>query len=188
VTMFIETERTQVDRGCGQPPQRLHLIELLVVIAIIAILAAMLLPAWPSRKIRPRGRNASAIPSRLASGADVWRMISRYVFVRAGEVSQRRWLVYQPKIHRSHYSADADGSPNNDTPPGGAYWGLGYYNYVGKNQKVFACPQRARGREWRDVGIKLTLMILAFLLWMCQYLLVPYTGSGSTYGAGSTAR
>jgi hypothetical protein len=76
---------------------------------------------------------------------------------------------------------NSDGTVNDD-----AYWALGYYNYFGKNQKVFACPNGKVVDEWHDTGLLPPTYTHDFWVnssyGMCQYLLLPYDGPGTTYG------
>ncbi|HEY5910113.1 MAG TPA: hypothetical protein VJA21_05865, partial [Verrucomicrobiae bacterium] len=72
----------------------------------------------------------------------------------------------------------ASGAIDND-----AYWALGYYDYFGKNQKVFACPNSKVVDEWHDAGLYYPHEYwINSCYGLCQYLLIPWTSTGTQYG------
>ena len=41
-----------------------------------------------------------------------------------------------------------------DPNSGDAYWGLAYYNYAGRNIRLWRCPAAKTSDEWREDGLK----------------------------------
>jgi len=133
------------------------LIELLVVIAIIAILAAMLLPALANAK--EKGRQAYCINS----------LHQLDIAFHMYEDDHEGWLHYktsrgpQGKLHNfppnhgmwyANPRAKAARKMIQDPNDGLAYWGLAYYNYAGRNTRLWRCPAAKTSDEWRESGYR----------------------------------
>jgi len=65
------------------------------------------------------------------------------------------------------------------TPDNGyAYWAIGYYEYYGKNRKVFHCPAAIHPDEWHDDGRYYPSDFWQdSTLGLCNFLLFPYDSS-----------
>ena len=125
------------------------LIELLVVIAIIAILAGMLLPALAGAK--EKGRQAYCTNS-LKQIDLAFRMYEDdndgFMHHTPGGSPPNHGKWYMNPRMKAARKLIAD--PNS----GEAYWGLAYYEYVGRSISLFRCPAAKTSDEWRENGIK----------------------------------
>ena len=124
------------------------LIELLVVIAIIAILAALLLPALASAK--EKGKQAYCINS-LHQLDIVFHMYEDdndgylHHTPNGAPPNHGKWY-FNPRMKAIRKLIP---DPNSSD----AYWGLAYYEYAGRNTRLWRCPSAILVDEWRETGI-----------------------------------
>jgi prepilin-type N-terminal cleavage/methylation domain-containing protein/prepilin-type processing-associated H-X9-DG protein len=111
------------------------LIELLVVIAIIAVLMAVLVPALS--KSREKVKDTGCRSNLKNIGLAVAMYLNDYdrKIPDTGSANQLLWFDAAGNVYR----------PNNVT--GSTYWGIWYYDYLGKNTKIFGCPSLQRVPE-----------------------------------------
>lgn len=172
------------NRGAAKGHVRTHaftLIELLVVIAIIAILAAMLLPALTQAKEKAKQAQCTSNLKQIGVAGHMYADDNRDTFYNGVDPLTRvpgvinnggEWYI-NPRSTILHQPLDPSGAVvDND-----AYWALGYYNYFGKNQKLFACPDGIVVDEWHDGGLYYPHDFWANSCYgMCQFLLTPFSG------------
>ena len=128
----------------ARPVKGFTLIELLVVIAIIAILAGLVLPA-------------------LAKAKDKAKAAQDYSNLKQIGLAG---TLYADDFNNTYFHTGNGGFPNHGQWTAGprsdvllaandsqAYWAIGYYQYFGKNRRVFRCPSSVHPDEWHDAGL-----------------------------------
>ena len=160
------------------------LIELLAVIAIIAILAALLLPVLASAKEKARATQCISNLHQIGVAGNMYADDYNDSFFHnppyPGQSPQQSvWLPNGGQWTLNPRSTLSLAPDNNS-----AYWGVGYKPYLGaqKNSTVFACPDGKVTDEWRETGVNYPDSFWANSSYgMCDFLIFPYTGTGSTY-------
>lgn len=125
------------------------LIELLVVIAIIAILAAMLLPALSKAKDKAKAAQCLSNLKQIGLAGNMYADDQQNSYFHLGGLPGRG-MGEMPNDGQWTSGPNSDVLLAKDHPL--AYWAIGYYEYYGKNRRVFRCPASVHPDEWHDGG------------------------------------
>ncbi len=155
------------------------LIELLVVIAIIAILAAMLLPVLAKAKEKARSAQCISNLRQIGLAGSLYADDNNDTFFCNGTPGAQ-WLPNGGSWYLNPRSS-VELPPDNDL----AYWALGYRQYFANAQRLFGCPDGTVVDQWHDSGLYYPADFwMNSTYGMCDFLLTPYTSTGTQYGAG----
>jgi prepilin-type N-terminal cleavage/methylation domain-containing protein len=180
---------TQVrENGKGQPrPSRsldpagrdpgFTLIELLVVVVIIGILASLLFPVLVRARESARGAQCRSNLRQVGVAARLYADDNRdtYFCLQGGSIIYGGQWTMGPNNSTLRAQDDYEG-----------YWGLGYNQYIGGNRKLFSCPNGKPVDDYRDLGYSYPQDYWANSTYgLCQYLVLPYTGTGTQYGSAA---
>ena len=121
------------------------LIELLVVIAIIAILAALLLPALAAAKEESKSAKCLSNLHQIGIGMMTF-------------ADENDDLLYTPPgssdiPNNGQWTSNPRSTVMLAPDNGLAYWGVAYFENVGRTREIFRCPSAKLVDEWREDGL-----------------------------------
>jgi prepilin-type N-terminal cleavage/methylation domain-containing protein len=163
--------------GVSSTQEGFTLIELLVVIAIIGLLASLLLPTLVRAKESSRATVCRNDLRQIGLAAHMYADDYNDTFfcLQGGVVPYGGQWTMGPNSTTLRDPSDFDG-----------YWALGYYKYFSGNQRVFGCPDGKLVDQFKDLGCNYPDAFWGNSTYgMCQYLLTPYTDTGTQYAPGS---
>ena len=158
------------------------LIELLVVIAVIAILAALLLPTLGKAKEQAKMAQCVGALHQIGIATSLYADDNLDHYFYCDDGSGGVALPNGGQWYLNPRSTIME-SPNNLSD---AYWALGYFNYFSGNMRLWLDPEGTVVDEWHDAGLNYPHEFWQYSCYgMCQFLVMPYTGEGTTYGVGN---
>jgi prepilin-type N-terminal cleavage/methylation domain-containing protein len=164
------------------------LIELLVVISVIAILAALLMPALGKAKEQSKLTRCISNQRQIGIATSLYADDNRDTYYCnppvPGSYPLAVWLPNGGSWTLNPRSAVAP-NPGDPALDDVAYWALGYYSYFGQSKNLFLDSAADYVVDnWCDTpSEKYPFAYYEYSPYgMCDYLVVPYNGEGSTYG------
>src|SRR5262245_40914914 len=119
------------------------LIELLVVIAVIAILAGLLLPALARAKEHAKSAKC------MSNLRQIYSAMIMYVDDNDGLLHNVGGSI----PNNGQWTANPRSTVILAPDHGYAYWGVAYYEYVGRTKELFRCPSARPLDDWRATGL-----------------------------------
>jgi prepilin-type N-terminal cleavage/methylation domain-containing protein len=168
--------------------QAFTLIELLVVIAVISILASILLPALARAKEQSKMTRCISNQRQIGVATTLYANDNRdtyYVNPASGDAYGAS--VWLPNGGSWTLNPRSDVIPNPADPSMDdvAYWALGYYAYFNQSKNLFLdSASHYVVDNWCDTpSEEYPFSFYQYSSYgMCDYLVIPYNGEGTTYG------